>query len=919
MPQSTSFPPTSDQIQVASAELAAYWPATLPTPSNLAPLRLDGEQGVFLILQGRVNIFCVDPEDNNGQGGRRHFLMQCAAGDIMLGIPAIAGRQVLAVGALQAQIAYAEDAEQHIAGLPAALSSDLLARWWQQLDQAGAIQSEAPQGAALAQRCAQAADAIAQRIEHDHQIRLKGLTDVWHSSTLALAHGLDGLARVLTPDDALPAASDSGVLEPPLVKVARRVAAAAGIDLRLPPALAQGNDLEALLAGLDSHSRKVLLRMDWWLHDSGPLIGVREDGSPVGLLPTRGGGYEMYDPASAACVPVNESVAQTLGKEASMLYARLPGRALKPIGLWQFAKQGISRDAALLLTMGVAAATLGLLVPVATGMLVESVIPRAAYAQHWQLMGALLAAAIGAAGFEVTKGYAMLRIEGRIDGRLQAALFDRLLTLPIGFFKKFTAGDLGDRTLGIQKIRETLSATVTTAVLAALFSVASLALMFWYSWQLSLIGLAIVLVVLAGSAWLGTLQLREEREITRHQGKVEGLVLQFIIGVTKLRAAAAEQRAFAVWADAYRQQKLRTARAQRMANVQELVQACVPLLASALLFAGMVWLLKQSAIDLKLEALTSAASQIARPSDAPSTLLSAGELLAFNAAFGQFLAALIGMTLALTQAIGVVPKLERLQPLLDAEPENGQHRQPPGHLRGAIEFADVSFRYWEDGPPLLDRLSLTIEPGQFVAIVGPSGSGKSTLMRLMMGFELPQRGEVFFDGKPLAGLDLTALRRNIGVVLQSGRVFAGSLFANIAASVRITQQEAMDAARLVGLDADIEAMPMGMHTVLQEGGATLSGGQRQRLLLARALVHKPAILLLDEATSALDNKTQAIVMDSLRRLDITRVVIAHRLSTITHADRIVVVKSGKIIETGCYADLIAANGTFAELARRQLL
>jgi len=220
---------------------------------------------------------------------------------------------------------------------------------------------------------------------------------------------------------------------------------------------------------------------------------------------------------------------------------------------------------------------------------------------------------------------------------------------------------------------------------------------------------------------------------------------------------------------------------------------------------------------------------------------------------------------------------------------------------------------------LLDRLSLTIEPGQFVAIVGPSGSGKSTLMRLMMGFELPQRGEVFFDGKPLAGLDLTALRRNIGVVLQSGRVFAGSLFANIAASVRITQQEAMDAARLVGLDADIEAMPMGMHTVLQEGGATLSGGQRQRLLLARALVHKPAILLLDEATSALDNKTQAIVMDSLRRLDITRVVIAHRLSTITHADRIVVVKSGKIIETGCYADLIAANGTFAELARRQLL
>lgn len=876
-----------------------------------------------MVLSGRINLFCIDSDQAEGLGGRRHFLMQCVAGDILLGLPAIAGRRVIAVGALDALLARAPDAGLQLAALPAEISSKLLARWWQQLESAAGIdatvQTEVPTPQNLALRCVQAAEAIATRLARENEIRLTELVETWRGSTLSLERGLGNLAEVLYSANGSEGVHSSAVLDTKLVKVARCVAAAAGIKLQLSPELARSNDLEELLAGLAVNSRKVLLRDDWWLHDNGPLLGVREDGSPVALLPVKKGGYELFDPESLARIGVNEVLAETMGKEATMLYARLPDRALGAIDLWHFAIRGVSRDVALLLTMGITAAALGMMIPVATGMLIESVIPRAAYFQHWQLVGALLAAAIGAAGFELTKGFAMLRIEGRIDANLQAALFDRLLSLPVSFFKKFTAGDLGDRTLGVQAIRETLSVTVTSAVLASLFSLMSLLTMFWYSWKLSLIGVAIVLLLLAGSAWLAVRQLREEREQTRHQGRVEGLVLQFIIGVTKLRAASAEQRAFAAWSDSYQQQKRRAANAQRAANVQELVQACAPLLASIFLYAGMVWLLKQSAIDLKLESLANVVNQIARPADEPGKVLTPGELLAFNAAFGQFLQAMVGMTLALTQAIGVIPKYERLQPLLRELPESGPHRQAPGQLQGGIAFADVSFRYLIDGPPLLDRVSLNIEPGQFIAIVGPSGSGKSTLMRLMMGFELPDQGEIFFDGKPLAGLDLAALRRSIGVVLQSGRISAGSIFSNIAGSARITQENAMHAARLVGLDADIEAMPMGLHTVLQEGGATLSGGQRQRLLLARALVHKPAILLLDEATSALDNKTQSVVMESLSRLDITRVVIAHRLSTIAHADQIIVVKSGKIVETGCYTNLIAAGGTFAELARRQLL
>jgi ABC-type bacteriocin/lantibiotic exporter with double-glycine peptidase domain len=324
------------------------------------------------------------------------------------------------------------------------------------------------------------------------------------------------------------------------------------------------------------------------------------------------------------------------------------------------------------------------------------------------------------------------------------------------------------------------------------------------------------------------------------------------------------------------------------------VQSCVPALAGLVIFAAMAyWPAGQGA----------------------------GALLAFNAAFGLFLGAVTGMTLAATQALAVVPLYRRLRPLLDAVPE-GRGRAPAA-LRGAIELRDVSFRYEEHGAPVLDGVSLAIAPGQFVAIVGPSGSGKSTLLRLLMGFVTPTAGTIAFDGQPLAELDAAALRRRIGVVLQNGRVAAGTVFDNIAGGRGIGHgighDEAMAAARQAGLAEEIEAMPMGLHTVLHDGGGTLSGGQRQRLLMARALARRPDLLLLDEATSALDNQTQAVLMDSLARLALTRVVVAHRLSTVMGADQILVVEAGRIVQRGSYQELLDQPGPFAALARRQLL
>jgi ABC-type bacteriocin/lantibiotic exporter with double-glycine peptidase domain len=393
----------------------------------------------------------------------------------------------------------------------------------------------------------------------------------------------------------------------------------------------------------------------------------------------------------------------------------------------------------------------------------------------------------------------------------------------------------------------------------------------------------------------------------RHQGKLDGFVVQMLIGIAKLRAAAAEPRAMSQWTSYFVAQRNRFISAQNWIAAQMVVQSFLPTLSSVVLYGMMAYWLKSD--------LAKAAS--GQGSGAPP--LSAADFVAFVSAFGQVMAALTGMATALTRMLKAVPLIERSQPLIDTEIEVPRDAEPPGVLAGDVEFKHVKFRYIADGPLVLDDLSIRVEPGQFVAIVGPSGSGKSTIARLMLGFERPELGEILFGGKSSNRIDMGALRRQVGVVLQHGRISSGSVYDNIVGDAQLSLDEAWNVARLVGLDQDIRDMPMGIHTGLLDGGATLSGGQRQRILIARALVRKPRILLLDEATSALDNRTQGVVTDTLGKLSITRIVIAHRLSTIQSVDRILVMERGCLIETGTYDELMNQNGAFAALANRQLL
>jgi ATP-binding cassette subfamily C protein len=686
-----------------------------------------------------------------------------------------------------------------------------------------------------------------------------------------------------------------------LLAACRLAGEAQGIAFR-PPGEApggsrRGDRLAAICAASRVRHRRVILRADWWHRDNGPLVAFRaldeerKERRPVALVPTSPSSYELVDPAERTRVPVDAAMAESLSGEAYMFYPPLPERALGIRDLLRAALSDRRRDLATIVLMGVAGGLLGMLIPVLTGQIFGNVIPGANRSQLLQMTLALIVGALAGAIFQVTRSIAVLRLGGKADGTVQAAVWDRLLSLPVAFFRRYTVGDLASRAMGIDAIRELLTGSVLTSILAAIFSVFSFGLLFYYSWRLALLATALVAVLAGVTVLLVLIQLRRQRELVHLQGKIASLLFGLISGIAKLRVAGAEQRAYALWAQRFAEQRQTAIEAQRVAIVQTSFNAVYGILTALALFA-MVGFSSEESLPI-------------------------GEFLAFNAAFGQFLAATLSMIGTLSSVLAMVPIYERLSPILTEVPEVDTSKVEAGELAGEIEFNHVSFRYQEDGPLILDDVSFRAAPGEFIALVGPSGAGKSTCLRMILGFERPTSGSIYFDGQDLASLALQSVRRQLGVVLQTGRPMVGDIFSNITGSSNLGIDEAWEAARMAGLEEDIKAMPMGMHTVISEGAETFSGGQKQRLLIARAIVNRPRIILFDEATSALDNRTQDIVSRSLERLKATRIVIAHRLSTILNADRIYVMQGGRVVEVGTYQELIRQDGLFAQLAARQ--
>lgn len=723
-----------------------------------------------------------------------------------------------------------------------------------------------------------------------------------HLNQVVTQRVVRSLAGVLVAGDR-PEEADS-----PLLAAAGAVGKVLGVPI-LPPAASEQaarskDPLAAIARASQLRIRRVLLRGQWWQQDNGPLMAyVRDDRRPVALLPVRGSRYELFDPTrlnldadAPARQPVTAAIARTLDPIAVVFYRPLPTTGLNALSLMRFTFRGQGRDWLAIAGTGLAATLIGMLLPQATAALVDTVVPYGDRALLLQIGLGLLAAAFGSASFHLAQAIATLRVETAADAHLQAAVWDRLLSLRTTFFRQYTTGDLNSRVSSISAIRRKLSGSALQGIFAGAFALLNLGLLIYYSPALAIVALGVAGVIMGVTVASGLVLVRKYRPLLELQGKLYGLVVQLMNGVSKLRIAGAEERAFAAWGQRYGQQLRLTLSTQQIEDAVDAFNTVLPVVTTLILF----WL---------------ASTAIAPDSDRG---LSTGTFLAFSVAFGTFIAGATSLSNTLVELLDVVPLWQRSLPILQAEPEVNLTKADPGQLSGALRVDCVRFRYHADGPLILNDVSFEAHPGEFIALVGPSGSGKSTAMRLLLGFDMAESGHIYYDGQDLAGLDVVAVRRQFGVVLQTSRLSAGSIFENLAGGALISLEAAWDAAEKAGLADDIRAMPMQMHTVVSEGGSNLSGGQRQRLLIARALAVKPKIMLMDEATSALDNRTQAIVTESLDRLRVTRVVIAHRLSTIRNADRIYVIEAGQVVQQGSFDDLATQSGVFAQLIQRQM-
>ncbi|GGS24742.1 NHLP family bacteriocin export ABC transporter permease/ATPase subunit [Streptomyces nojiriensis] len=677
----------------------------------------------------------------------------------------------------------------------------------------------------------------------------------------------------------------------------RVVAGAAGIALTPPGGAGttseQLDPVERIALASRIRTRAVGLGARWWREDHGPLVGRREkDGTPVALL-WRRGGYEAVDPATGRRERVGRAGQAAFEPRAVMLYRPLPeGRVGLP-ALLRFTLRGTFPELRSLLLGGLVAVVLGALVPVATGQVLGRYVPQGETGLIVRTGLALVATAVVAAVFMLLQNTSLLRMEGRIEATLQPAVWDRLLRLPATFFTGRSTGELAGAAMGISAMRRVLSGIGPVCVQAGAVGVVSFVLLLVHSVPLAMAALGMLVVIAVVFLGLGLWQLRYERRLNTLGHRLGNQAFQILRGLPKLRVAAAESFAYAAWAREFARTRDLQQRIGRTQNVSTVLGAVHLPLCTLVMFV-----------------------LLAGPARGA---MSASEFLTFSTALTILLSSVTQVTGALLSAASVLPMFEQVRPLLREIPEVDRSSTRPGRLTGAIEAENLSYRYADDGPLVLDDVSLRIAPGEFVAVVGASGCGKSTLLRLLIGFDGPVSGRVLYDGQDLAALDRAAVRRQCGVVLQNAQPLSGSILDCIRGTGTFSPEEAWEAAAMAGLAADIEAMPMGMHTILSDGGGTVSGGQRQRLMIAQALIRKPRILFLDEATSALDNEAQRVVTESTRALRTTRLVIAHRLSTVMDADRVIVVSDGRIVQQGPPAELLAdTTGLFHGLVRRQL-
>lgn len=641
--------------------------------------------------------------------------------------------------------------------------------------------------------------------------------------------------------------------------------------------------------------RRIKLEGKWWKNLEGVIIAFKSNQEPLVLIAGSKKHCEMTDLRLSTTVLVNEEIAKNLRKDAFLVYRPLPERKISGRDLLKFGLRKISKkDIILLIFSLIGIGILGMAVPLLTGLTVSWIIPQGNIILLTQIGIILAATAVSSFFFNLTRGYIMLRIEGKLDVDLQTAIWDRLLNLPLGFFKGFTSAELASRALGITMIRDIISGPVMIILLTSIYSLFCWLVLFYYKVSLAAVTSLMIGAYLLINGYFAKQQIIYESRINQLTNKLAGLSFQLVKGAVKIQKSGAEERAYFRWTKTQSEKHKAVKKKGMITSKMEAFNGFYLPVSIAIIY----WLITtQAAFSLPV-----------------------GHFVGFNSAYMIFMTSMFGIFSSLQGISQVLPLYDRGKIILQTEPESKENKQIIEAPTGKIEVQHVRFRYGETSAEVLKDISLEIKPGEYIGIVGTSGSGKSTLFKLLLGFETGFEGKITYDDQDIKNIDLRELRKKIGVVLQTGKLMSDSIYHNIVGTnLHLNMEAAWQAASIAGIDEDIKAMPMGMYTMVMEGAGTISGGQKQRILIARAVASKPGILFFDEATSALDNITQTKIKQSLDCFFATRIVIAHRLSTVKNCDRIIVLDQGEIKEVGNYEMLMKKRGIFYDLAKRQLV
>ena len=636
--------------------------------------------------------------------------------------------------------------------------------------------------------------------------------------------------------------------------------------------------------------REVVLEQKWYRQECGVLLGTLDD-ALVALYRKKGKSYVLYDGEKE--VPITAEIAEKISPKAHSIGRALPRTRLAGKDLLRFCKKSIPKKSIVALALlGLAGTLIGILLPTLNQKIYDEYIALGDFGMVIQLCVLIGSFMLGNVFFSMVKKLTEYGVSCHVNYDLQNAVYWRIFQLPESFFRSYDSGDLAQRLGQAGSSAAQVVSQITGAGFGMVFSLFYLWRMIKYSGKLTVWALIMSLVFALLSYFLETRSLRYETLQADTSGKAVAKLYQYLGGVDKIRMAGAEERAILEYLIPFTQEQKYEIQGKRITAVSEVLSDVSTYLFSMILYFVI----------------------IKKNQD-----ISVGNFMAFNSAFGTFSSALMQLISGCMTIFRLKPIYTRLKPIFDTQPEDDEQKQIVQSLSGSIELEHVSFGYSPEAGNVLNDISLQIHPGEYVAIVGPSGCGKSTLLKLLLGFETPTQGKIRYDGKSLSGLDAHSLRRNLGVVLQDGKLIAGSIYDNITITCpNPTMKAVNEVIEAVGLKADIDQMPMGVQTVLSESGNTISGGQQQRILIARAIMNKPQVLFFDEATSALDNLTQAKVCQSLDDMHVTRVVIAHRLSTIQNCDRILVFNNGQIQEEGNFESLMAQKGLFYNMAKRQI-